>query len=179
MHEHLDAALVQQSVVSHLADPDPHDLRSLQDWLERPAFGNRSLIGADRDVWGATDEPSNVVDHDLLAVSSTRDRDIFSMWFSQRFIPWFHQKLWYRVKKPTDLESGIVSYDDSSLQKVTSHFTTIIASLLPTLAIVVLYFIESIGFRLGLIAIFTSLLAICLSYFTSAYRGEIFIATST
>jgi len=171
-------ALIQQSIISRLADPNPHNLRSLQNWLERPNMGNFALIGKDRDTWGASDEPLSH-NMDLLAIKSDVANDAFSTWFSQKFIHWFHHMLWHRIKKADNAESGIVSYEDKSLQNFTSRITTIIASLLPILAIVVLYCVDTMNARLGLTALFTVVFAACLSFFTNSTRGDIFIAAST
>jgi hypothetical protein len=173
----IDDALIQQSIISRLSDPNPHNLRSLQNWLERPNMGNLALIGKDRDTWGASDEPLSH-NMDLLAIKSGGENDAFSTWFNRKFIHWFHHILWHRIKK-ADTESGIFSYEDKTLQKYTSHITTIIASSLPILAIVVLYYVDAMNARLGLMALFTVVFAAGLSFFTNATRGEIFIATST
>ncbi|KAE9365191.1 hypothetical protein N431DRAFT_496331 [Stipitochalara longipes BDJ] len=171
-------AVIQQSIVSRLPDPARRDLRSLQDWLERPNMGNLALIGKDRDTWGASDEPISP-NMGLLAIHSGGENDAFSSWFAQRFIRWVHHILWHRMKKPDDVESGIVSYEDKVLQKFTLHITTIIASLLPIVAIIALYLIGPMNERLGLMALFTVVFTACLSVFTNAKRGEIFIAAST
>ncbi|KAH7350639.1 hypothetical protein BKA65DRAFT_476018 [Rhexocercosporidium sp. MPI-PUGE-AT-0058] len=171
-------AIIQQSVMGHLSDPNSHDLRSLQQWLERLALGNLPLVGKDRDTWGTSDEPINP-NNDLLTVSSlSGHRDSFSAWFTECFIFWLHKLFWYRVKKVDDPESGIASYEESVLHRYTSHITTIIASLLPVLAIVVLYCVDSMKARLGLIAFFTFMFTTALSFFTNASRGETFMATS-
>ncbi|KAG4439977.1 hypothetical protein IFR05_004551 [Cadophora sp. M221] len=170
-------AIIQQSVMGHLADPNPHHLRSLQQWLERPGMGNLALIGKDRDVWGTSEEPISS-DIDLLTVCQSGNGDSFSAWFTESFIHLIH-KLGHRLKKVDDPESGIASYKENVLHKYTSHITTITASLLPILAIVVLYRIDSMNARLGLIALFTFTFTTALSFLTGATRGEIFIATST
>jgi hypothetical protein len=141
-------------------------------------MGNLALIGKDRSTWGSVNEPLNH-NMDLLAIKSDERHDAFSMWFSQKFIHWFHHLLWHRIKKPNDIESGIVLYEDRTLQKYPAHIATVIASLLPILAIVVLYCVAAMNARLGLVAVFTVVSAACLSFFTNATRGEIFIATST
>ena len=164
--------------MSQLADPSSHDLRSLQQWLERPSMGNLALIGKDRATWGNIDLPIDP-HHDLLAVSLSGNRDSFTTWFMEQLVLWLHRLFWHRVKKVEDPESGIASYDRETLHRYTSHITTIVASLLPILAIVVLYCVNSMKIRLGLIALFTFTFAAALSFFTGAKRGEIFIATST
>jgi hypothetical protein len=174
----IDDAVIQQSIISRLANPTRPDLRSLQNWLERPNMGNLALIGKDRGIWGASDEPISP-NMDLLAINSAGENDPFSLWFTQKFIRWFHYIFWHRMKKPDDAESGIISYEDKIVQKCTSHVTTIISSLLPILAIVVLYCVGAMNVRLGLIALFTVVFTTCLSFFTNATRAEIFISTST
>ena len=164
--------------MSQLTDPNAHDLRSLQQWLERPQMGNLALIGKDRATWGDTELPIDP-HHDLLTVFASGNRDSFSAWFTERFVLWIHRLFWYRVNKADDPESGIASYSRETLHKYTSHITTIVASLLPILAIVVLYCVSSMKTRLGLIALFTFTFAVALSFLTGAKRGEIFIATST
>jgi hypothetical protein len=141
-------------------------------------MGNYALIGADCGTWGATDEAfqSNM---DLLALNPTISVDPFSRWFTHKFLSWFHHVLWHRVKKPVDPESGIVSYKSDAVQIYTSQITTIIASLLPITAILVLYFVNPMGLRLGLISLFTVVFTVCLSIFTDISRAEVFIATST
>ncbi|KUJ20684.1 uncharacterized protein LY89DRAFT_579036 [Mollisia scopiformis] len=170
--------LIQQSIISRLADPNTLNLRSLQNWLERPDMGNLALIGKDRDTWGASDEPLSH-NMDLLATKSGGDSDAFSTWVSQKLVYWLHNIFWHRLKRVDDAESGICSYEDKTLQKYTSNITTIVASSLPILAIVVLNCVVAINARLGLMALFTVVFAACLSFFTNATRGEIFIATST
>jgi type IV secretory pathway VirB2 component (pilin) len=141
-------------------------------------MGNFALVGKDRDTWGTSEEPLSR-HMDLLTIKSNIENDVFSTWFSRKFIHWFHHILWHRIKKADDAESGIVSYEDKTLQKYTSHITTIIASSLPILAIVVLYCVEAMNARLGLTTLFTVVFAVCLSFFTNGTKGDTFIATST
>jgi hypothetical protein len=55
---------------------------------------------------------------------------------------------------------------------------TLIASLLPITAIVILYFITNAIVRLGIVVAFTATFSICLILLTNAKRIEIFAATS-
>ncbi|KAH8786255.1 hypothetical protein BGZ57DRAFT_756699 [Hyaloscypha finlandica] len=174
----LDDTIVQQSVIHRFAKPDSHDLRELQDWLERQAFGNLALIGADSETWGRLHQPIN--SHaDLLTLNSTGCEDIFSRWFSRTFIFWFHHTFRHRPLNSGDLESGIRSYSSRTIERYTSFVTTIVASLLPILSTAVLFCVPSMKLRLGLIVLFTLIFAACVSSFTSTKRGEIFVATST
>ena len=174
----LDDTIVQQSVINRLAKPDDHDLRELQDWLERQAYGNLALIGADSETWGRLHQP--ISSHaDLLTLNSIGCEDSFSRWFSRKFIVWFCHTFRHRPLNSGDLESGIVSYSSRTIERYTSFVTTIVASLLPILSTVVLFCVPSMKLRLGIIVLFTLIFAACISSFTSTKRGEIFIATST
>jgi hypothetical protein len=174
----IDKAILEQSMMGQLAEPSPESLRSLQHWLERPKMGGSALIGKDKDSWGDASEPINP-HHDLLSVVCNKETDKFSAWFSQNILRSIYHLIWLRVKSHKDLESGVLFYQNDTLQKFTSYFAIIVASLLPILAIAVLYSVESMKARLGLVALFIVIFASCLSIFTYAARSEIFIATST
>jgi len=72
----------------------------------------------------------------------------------------------------------VVGIDDSSIYRVTSWLTSIIASLIPIASIVVLYSVGSMKARLGIIAAFNLLISTCLSTFTNAKRSEVFAVTA-
>lgn len=172
----VDDAVVRQSALLGFSPPREHDLQSLRDWLQRPEMGNYRLLGADRNIWGDLDDPIDP-NTDLITLAKSPNNDIFTHWFFEKVLPIFH-RLRYTRSKETDLESGIVSYKEESIQRYTSVVTTIVASLLPTVAIIVLFCVGSMRVRLGLIAVFTTLFTTCLAIFTSGRRGEIFTATS-
>lgn len=173
-----DDAIIQQSIMHQLSEPNPHDLRMLQDWLDRPTMGNLALIGADRDTWGGIDKPIDL-NLDLLAPKLRQENDAFSRWLGEKFMTWIYHIFWYQVKKPQDLEAGITSYRDNTTQRYASYTTTIIASLLPILSIIILHCVNPMNTRLGLITLFTIAFTISMTVFTNAKRGEIFTATST
>jgi hypothetical protein len=161
-----------------LSQPSRRDFRSLQDWLERPKMGNLALIGFDRYVWNSSAGLNNV-SPDLIVLRPREHEDCFSEWVTESFLTWFHYSLWHRVKQPYDPESGLVSYERGHLLRCTSFITTVIASLLPIASVVVLYYVQSMKARLGIIAIFTLITSLCLRGFTTAKRTDIFIATAT
>lgn len=54
-----------------------------------------------------------------------------------------------------------------------------VTSMLPTLTIIVLYFVNPPLVRIGLVVVFTALFSLALSFFTSAPVEGIFTATAT
>lgn len=69
-------------------------------------------------------------------------------------------------------------YSDSRLMAVSNSIGAIFSSLLPTLVILVLYFVKSMLLRIGLMILFTAIFSIALSVFTEAKKVEIFSATA-
>ncbi|CAG8952589.1 hypothetical protein HYFRA_00009695 [Hymenoscyphus fraxineus] len=171
-------AVIQQAVLLGFSPPRAHDLQSLRDWIQRPQMGNYPLIGADRHTWGSLDSPIDP-QTDLITLAPPTHNDIFTHWFFETIIPLLHRLpyAWSRAKEP-DVESGIIMYRDEKMQRYTAFLTTVVASLLPTVAIVVLYCVQEMRVRLGLIVGFTMVFTACLVVFTAGRRGEVFAASS-
>jgi hypothetical protein len=173
----IDNAIIQQAALAAMPEPTNYDLRFLQDWLERPKMGNFALLGEDRHVWGSSDKP-DVHAPDLIVLKPRVEEDQFSKLVIGKFVVWAHGIFGSRAKKLSDVESGQVIYEDDCLLRFTSLVTTVVASLLPIVSIVVLYYLHDMGGRLGLIAVFTLVFALCLTGFSNAKTGEVFTATT-
>lgn len=81
-------------------------------------------------------------------------------------------------KAAKNMYGDTIEYSDSTLAKVTMLFGTALASTLPVLAILVLYFVRDMGRRLAIIAVFTPLFSAAISIFTNGKGIEIFTATA-
>jgi hypothetical protein len=86
--------------------------------------------------------------------------------------------------KESDLEAQpcsscpYVEYDDRRLFHIATIIGTMLASLLPILSIIVLYFIQDFRVRLSIVTLFTLAFTVALRLFTQAKTGELFAATS-
>ncbi len=69
-------------------------------------------------------------------------------------------------------------YSDSAILKSANLIGTVLASLLPVLAIVVLYLVKGTGARLGLVGLFSALFSTCLWFLNDGRLVEVFSATS-
>ncbi|KAL3419832.1 hypothetical protein PVAG01_08330 [Phlyctema vagabunda] len=176
LKEYNDAVL-QQSAMALLPKPNPTNLESLRGLLERPSMGNFSLTGEDWHTWAPNDKPIHH-EEDLIALRARHNQDRFSTFVIEKLVIRIHNLIWHRFRQPADLESGIVFYNVKNLLRFTAIITTVIASLLPVLATCILYYLESMDAKLGVIAIFTFVFALCLTTFTNAKKGEIFTATT-
>ena len=76
------------------------------------------------------------------------------------------------------IDGNIRRYSEKKVAKVTQGVVAALSALLPTLAILVLYFVTSMKTRIGLVILFTTVFAVLLALFTSAKRVEIFSATA-
>jgi hypothetical protein len=74
--------------------------------------------------------------------------------------------------------ANTIYYSDSGLTTVGEIVGTMCASMLPVLAIVILYYIQSMGRRLCAIAAFTFVFSAVLGVFSNGRRIEIFAATA-
>ena len=77
-----------------------------------------------------------------------------------------------------DLESNMFLYRDSYFYRIGNILGTLISTLIPVGAIVVLYLVSDMATRLAIVSIFTALFSMTLSVATGARRVEIFAATA-
>lgn len=95
IHSILDKALVLFSQVHALPTPSLRDLRTFQDWLDRPEGGDFFLRGREAETW----------DHerDILTLSRHQaERDSVTGFINDVIIPWYHDLRcrWSQVRLP-------------------------------------------------------------------------------
>ncbi|KAH0551432.1 hypothetical protein GP486_007354 [Trichoglossum hirsutum] len=167
-------ALIQAAQLSKLGRPSEANLQLLRDWLIDSKGGDCFLMGSEAFTWDDTS--------DLISLFNQEDeQDPFSRWLSATVLGWYHTVFGHRRKnrKFIDVESGIVEYRDASLARISTIAATTLSSILPILAVLVLYFVKSTLKRIGVMIGFTTVFAAALATFTSARRVEIFAATAT
>jgi hypothetical protein len=182
--------VLQYSQIAKLPEPNPRDLKSLQEWMKRPSMGSVFLIGRDRNVWN--------YGQDLIALKPSAPGNKFSAWLVDTLTPLYHYTLgrYHKVSKPPTLAYVVlcffqkpasevleyapntVHYSDSTVYRIAAFIGTIVASLLPISAIVVLYRITTMPVRLGLVSAFTAIFSVCLWFMTDGRLIEVFSATS-
>jgi hypothetical protein len=130
-----------------------------QEWLWR-----------DSQLWQTT--PAS----ELIPLQVRNAEDPLSSWMIERFITWYHHRFGHLHK--SDPENQYTEYEDDKLLRIANILGTFIASLVPLLSIIVLYFIPNLLARLGLVVLFTAMFAFLLILMTKAKMVEIFTATS-
>jgi len=77
-----------------------------------------------------------------------------------------------------DLESNVFFYRDTHIYRVATILGTLLSSLIPIAAIIVLSLVENMRARLGIVSVFTAVFSVSLSLVTEGKRVEIFAATA-
>lgn len=165
-------AVLKQAHLARLEDPSRHDLELMRTWLQRPSMGNFPLLGLDRTTWDKDHET------DLVALRPRRQSDFFSNWVIENIVPKFHHFIGARFKTPDPLSSGLFTYDDNTLLMITFCVITTIASTLPILSVVLLYYVQSDTARLWLAMMLCACFTLVLGLMTNARRIDIFATTA-
>lgn len=77
-----------------------------------------------------------------------------------------------------DLGNNLRVYDDKKITVVADALAAVISSLLPTVMILVLFFVHDMLWRLGLLIIFTAIFSASITVFTNAKKIEVYSATA-
>jgi hypothetical protein len=164
--------------------------------MERTDMGNVRLNGSDSRTW-TNDEWKS----DLAALKSWAADDFFFHWMYDTVLDYYHRILGRQIKVstfqilrfrrnviitsdhlqeacPEEHLTGTVIYSVGAILRLTRAATTVAACMLPIISIVLLYVIESMTKRLGIIAAFTALFSFALAFMTSAGMADIFAATA-
>lgn len=173
----IDEAIVRQATILRYPEPGLWDLHHVQNYLQSPEMGNQQgLIGPDATIWGSYERKTQHKP-DLVALRPRAKKDPFSVWAAESTIQNLFRCGLTRFMEPSKLH-GAVGYEDGTIYRITYGFTSILASLIPIASIVVLYQVQSMSARLGIIAAFNVLVAVCLMGFANAKRPEIFAITA-
>jgi hypothetical protein len=156
-----------------MSSPGKYDLNQLHQCLEDMGL---PLIGLDRGIWGSYDEPDNRAS-DLVCLRPREPEDTFSKWVTEKAAHFFLNCCHHRIKRSR--VSGIIGIKDKILFRLTYSITSIVASIIPSASIIILYCIESTWIRLGMLVVFNSLITLCLTTFTKASRSDVFTVSAT
>lgn len=171
-----DEAVIQQATILKLPEPSAWDLSHVQDYLDSTDMGPRALAGPDSLVWGSRGQRHSHKP-DLIALRPRAKKDAFSAWAAESTIFKIFKCGCYKFMTPSQVH-GAIGYEDSTVYRVTYWFTSILASLIPIASIVILYRVQSMPAKLGIIAAFNVLVSVCLMTFASAKRAEVFAITA-
>ncbi|KAK0645290.1 hypothetical protein DIS24_g8040 [Lasiodiplodia hormozganensis] len=162
--------IIQQLKITSVDPPGSSDLHYIQRYLISEDMDNGVLTGKDSDLWGSMENPEAHA-RDLLALLGRHNEDFFSSWVAESVANKLN-KLQQNGRLSATPRLGDIT--DKKLSRWTFMITSVLASALPILSIAVLYCVQSIKIRLGLIGVFNVVLSCVLAGFTSAKRAEVF-----
>jgi len=139
-------------------------------------MGDLALNGPDAEIWGSACNHKSYKP-DLVTLCPRAKKDAFSAWAAESTITNLFRCGCARHMKPSRVH-GVVGYEDSTIYRITYWITSILASLIPIASIAVLYRVQSMTARLGIIAGFNVLVSICLMGLANAKRAEMFAITA-
>jgi tetrahydromethanopterin S-methyltransferase subunit E len=171
-----DHALIQQSMIMKLPEPEKWDLHYMQDYLQTTEMGSLVLLGRDATVWGSTKDRDSYKP-DLVALNQRTERDAFSLWAAKKAVGRLFTHFFARFVKPSPVH-GLLGIEATIVYRATYGITSMLASMIPIASIVVLYYVDSMPARLATIAAFNILISLCLMVLAGAKRAEIFAVTA-
>ena len=167
----------------HLPDADRAHLKHLREWLRDREGGHYFLRGAEAFVWGEATEQ----DLTSLSLHQHRNEDPVTTVIRSRALPLYHRALGHKYKKPlrvpdpfTGLKQPmpILYYSDQVVLHLINFLSTMMASMIPAVCTLALYFIGSPLARLGAIIGFTFLFSAVLNLITNVERSQCFGITA-
>ncbi|KAL8685038.1 MAG: hypothetical protein Q9224_006004, partial [Gallowayella concinna] len=167
-----NGAVLQYLAIRKVAKPTSNDVKFLREWLERPEGGDFFLRSHEDSTWKSND--------DFLAlISEQAGRDSLTWLINEKVVPWYHRRWGYRSKPSSSAEwDGVWDYHKEKLEKIGNAISTLLAALLPSISILILYFVSKPASRLITISLFSVFFSLILTTVSAAKRVEVFAATT-
>ncbi|KAF2099760.1 hypothetical protein NA57DRAFT_65680 [Rhizodiscina lignyota] len=175
LKEYWEILRLQQGV-ANMPEPSKYEVDHIQNYMASYDMGPYAMRGEDAHVWGSIEPPREQAP-DLVALQGRSNVDPFSRWVTGTGLAVFFACGFHRFRRPS-ANSGLVGYSEEKLLRLTYWITTIVASVLPIVPLIILNIVQSLHSRLAIVAAFNILLSLCLLVFTEAKRSEIFAVTA-
>ncbi|KAI3325941.1 hypothetical protein HD806DRAFT_532594 [Xylariaceae sp. AK1471] len=185
-----NAAVHQYKSVASGPRPSEQQRSGLHAYAYRPSTGGYcDFLG--RDLGDHYPYPSILSadnQQDLLFLGEDLDDDLLSRILSGPVLKIFNW-IWKHFQRPaaTDEEStvggmppstSLYYYSDRRIRIALNIFGAVFSSIIPTLSIIVLFFVHEMLARLGLVVLFTFIFSLTMCLATKAKRYEIYAATA-
>jgi hypothetical protein len=168
----IDEALASYAALTRMQKARPQAVDVLRDCLQDPRSKDY-LLGVDRVTW--EDSKFRL---DLVTTEQNPDRDHLTQYLMAKLLGVYHQLLGRHYKQPKGGAGDVFKYHDAHIEFIMNILSTMLSSLLPVTAIVVLYLVQNTARRLAIIAGFTASFSLLLTVMTTATRSENFAATA-
>ena len=113
-----------------------------------------------------------------MAVSTSR-YDSLTLWIEERLVPWAsHHRLLRKTPSTGHELVGLVEWRESLFWAIARAVSVIMSTVIPSLAILVLFLIKTIRYRILAALFLTLVFATIVALTTSARPAELFVATA-
>jgi len=186
-----DDCLLQQASIAKLDRANKNDQKWLRVWLQHNEGGKSFLEGCEYRAYDEVERP------DLISISSRPSDDRFTRWLEMSLIPHLPTRLRKRILVSIDHthtftaltvsnqepmagseETGIGRVKLEVLHRFARALNVVLSAIIPSTAIVALYMINNLPYRIAAVAAFSGVFASVLAIFTTARPVEIFAATA-
>jgi hypothetical protein len=149
-----------------MAKPSQKNLNSLRDWLDRPGYGDMFLLGDTEGVWD-----KEKAFNDFATLHKTADgitENLLGLLVR-------YKRYLTSAKQP---KYHVYSLEESARISVANGVITVLSSVFPVLPIVILFFIQRLIVRLGLILVFTVVFAAVLVFGMNVNSDKVLAITT-
>jgi hypothetical protein len=158
--------------IKSLPKPKKYDLEVLRDWLGRENGGDDFHSSVEDLPWLESETS------DLVAVPG-RDFDSITRWTAKTLAPWTcRSKILRKAPVSGQEERDLVEQSDTEHLRYALEMSVVMSSLIPSLAIVILYFIHNLIARILTAMGLSFVFSVALALSTPARPAEIFAASA-
>ncbi|KEF51649.1 uncharacterized protein A1O9_12284 [Exophiala aquamarina CBS 119918] len=168
-------SLIRVAQVCGLGMPHSNSVVFLRKWLQSPEHGAEFLESYEGDPW----EPE--CERDLLALYDEGPGDGLARCLSKLGKFW-HHVFGHRLKPETDMEAGlgrVWEYRHRAFARSGDALCVFVSFMLPSMSTFVLFYVNDMVYRLGLMTCFLFVLAVLMMFALECRRVEVFAATAT
>jgi hypothetical protein len=156
-----------------LQQPDKNSHNDLYTMLSR-ARGGYGMLGGMDFLW----KPNEGTDYDFFALESRNGLDAFTKWLICHLFPWSLRRKVPLVQNTMNTDDEINGLDSDAIHRTIRFCSSVIASIIPVLAAISLFYVSSLRLRLYLMMLSTLVLAAAMNLLTKATQSEVYLATN-
>lgn len=177
--ERYNRLLLDQKRLYKLPPPDANEVNEIWNFIHEPTERSDSepwLSPPENSMYAVDDKTREHLQQDLIKLNPRfKEFDAFTKWFTGPFLRWIYENIILRIS-PDKAHTGWDA-PTASLERAINIIVVMIASVLPAISIIALFYIQKSIVRLIFILIFSAVFSACMSVFSNADRAGIFSAS--
>ena len=167
-HIILDEALQAQAWLQSLERPPKHTLETMRKVLKWNVDLRSSISEIDVEYLDLKNSP------DIISLTPGPNREAFSRFLISK-LSWV---LLSSEARQEQRQTGFTILSDNRVRRTTRVVAVVLASILPVLSIVILYYVHSTNIRIGLIVVFSTLFSAVVALVSDARNVEVMAGTA-